>query len=61
MNSLKITNLTKTYDNGVKALSNIYLEIENGMFGLLGPNGAGKSTLMKLERANTDIGFVCPN
>ena len=47
MNSLKITNLTKTYDNGVKALSNIYLEIENGMFGLLGPNGAGKSTLMK--------------
>ena len=47
MNSLKITNLTKTYDNGVNALSNIYLEIENGMFGLLGPNGAGKSTLMK--------------
>ncbi|NMD28782.1 MAG: ABC transporter ATP-binding protein [Bacteroidetes bacterium] len=42
-----MTNLTKTYDNGVKALSNIYLEIENGMFGLLGPNGAGKSTLMK--------------
>ena len=47
MNSLKITNLTKTYDNGVKALSNIYLEIENGMFGLLGPNGAGLSSLMK--------------
>jgi len=47
MNSLKITNLTKTYDNGVNALSNISLEIENGMFGLLGPNGAGKSTLMK--------------
>lgn len=47
MNSLKIKNLTKTYANGVKALSNISLEIENGMFGLLGPNGAGKSTLMK--------------
>ena len=47
MNSLKITNLTKTYTNGAKALSNISLEIENGMFGLLGPNGAGKSTLMK--------------
>lgn len=47
MNNLKITNLTKTYTNGVKALSNISLEIENGMFGLLGPNGAGKSTLMK--------------
>ncbi|CAM4259145.1 ABC transporter ATP-binding protein [Flavobacterium terrigena] len=47
MNSLKIKNLTKTYANGTKALSNISLEIENGMFGLLGPNGAGKSTLMK--------------
>ncbi|WP_310555548.1 ABC transporter ATP-binding protein [Flavobacterium sp.] len=47
MNSLKIKNLTKTYANGVQALSNISLEIENGMFGLLGPNGAGKSTLMK--------------
>lgn len=47
MNSLKIKNLTKTYANGVKALSSISLEIENGMFGLLGPNGAGKSTLMK--------------
>ncbi len=47
MNSLKIKNLTKTYANGVLALSNISLEIENGMFGLLGPNGAGKSTLMK--------------
>jgi ABC-type multidrug transport system ATPase subunit len=47
MNSLKIKNLAKTYTNGVKALSNISLEIENGMFGLLGPNGAGKSTLMK--------------
>ena len=47
MNSLKIKNLTKTYANGMKALGNITLEIENGMFGLLGPNGAGKSTLMK--------------
>lgn len=47
MNSLKIKNLTKTYANGVKAMNNISLTIENGMFGLLGPNGAGKSTLMK--------------
>lgn len=47
MNSLKINNLSKTYANGVKALDNISIEIENGMFGLLGPNGAGKSTLMK--------------
>lgn len=47
MNSLKIKTLSKTYSNGVKAINNISLEIENGMFGLLGPNGAGKSSLMK--------------
>lgn len=47
MNSLKIKNLAKTYSNGVQAMNDISLEIENGMFGLLGPNGAGKSTLMK--------------
>lgn len=47
MNNLKITNLSKTYSNGVKALQNITLDIPTGMFGLLGPNGAGKSTLMR--------------
>lgn len=47
MNSLSIKNLTKTYANGVQALCNISLEINNGMFGLLGPNGAGKSSLMR--------------
>lgn len=47
MNTLKINNLNKTYDNGVKALNGINLEITNGMFGLLGANGAGKSSLMR--------------
>lgn len=47
MGTLKITNLSKTYSNGVKALDNVSLELKNGMFGLLGPNGAGKSTLMR--------------
>lgn len=47
MNSLSIKNLTKTYANGVHALSNISLEVNKGMFGLLGPNGAGKSSLMR--------------
>jgi ABC-2 type transport system ATP-binding protein len=46
--SLKITNISKTYPNGVKALQNITLTIPNGMYGLLGPNGAGKSTLMRI-------------
>lgn len=47
MNSLSIKNLSKTYENGTKAIDHLSLEITNGMFGLLGPNGAGKSTLMR--------------
>lgn len=60
MSNLTITNLSKTYSNGVKALQNISLDIPVGMFGLLGPNGAGKSTLMRtiatLQEA--DEGFI---
>ena len=44
---LEIKNLSKTYANGVHALTDINLAIPRGMFGLLGPNGAGKSTLMR--------------
>ena len=44
---LRIEGLSKTYANGVRALSGVNLEIPRGMFGLLGPNGAGKSTLMR--------------
>ena len=47
MNNLIISNISKTYANGVKALDAISLDIPVGMFGLLGPNGAGKSTLMR--------------
>ncbi len=47
MAQLRISNLSKTYPNGVKALDDVSLEIGNGMFGLLGPNGAGKSSLMR--------------
>lgn len=47
MMEIKIINLSKTYPNGIKALSDISLTIKQGMFGLLGPNGAGKSTLMR--------------
>jgi ABC-type multidrug transport system ATPase subunit len=45
--ALEIAGLSKTYPNGVRALSNVSLTIPPGMFGLLGPNGAGKSTLMR--------------
>ncbi|HBK70756.1 MAG TPA: multidrug ABC transporter ATP-binding protein [Flavobacteriaceae bacterium] len=44
---LEIKNLSKTYNNGVKALQDVSLTIGKGMFGLLGQNGAGKSTLMR--------------
>jgi len=45
---LSIANLSKTYSNGTRALSDVSLTIPAGMFGLLGPNGAGKSTLMRI-------------
>lgn len=45
---VSIEGLNKIYKNGNKALKNVNLEIENGMFGLLGPNGAGKSSLMRI-------------
>ncbi|HEV7349917.1 ABC transporter ATP-binding protein [Telluribacter sp.] len=44
---LIIQNLNKTYSNGVQALKDVSLTINQGMFGLLGPNGAGKSSLMR--------------
>ncbi len=46
--TLNISNISKTYPNGVQALKNVTLTIPNGMYGLLGPNGAGKSTLMRI-------------
>lgn len=45
---ITIDHLTQIYRNGNKAIKDLSLEIDNGMFGLLGPNGAGKSTLMKI-------------
>lgn len=44
---LTISDVNKTYSNGVKALDSVSLSISNGLFGLLGPNGAGKSSLMR--------------
>ncbi len=45
---IEIEGLSKIYKNGKRALSDININIENGMFGLLGPNGAGKSSLMRI-------------
>jgi ABC-type multidrug transport system ATPase subunit len=44
---LRVSHLSKTYPNGVRAIKDVSLTIGAGMFGLLGPNGAGKSSLMR--------------
>jgi ABC-2 type transport system ATP-binding protein len=48
---ISISNLSKTYASGFRALKDISLDIRRGeIFALLGPNGAGKTTL---------IGIIC--
>ncbi|MEA5026841.1 MAG: phosphonate ABC transporter ATP-binding protein [Erysipelotrichaceae bacterium] len=45
---IKFTNVCKTYPNGVKALVDVNLEIEQGEFvAVIGLSGAGKSTLIR--------------
>jgi ABC-2 type transport system ATP-binding protein len=45
MPALEITELRKTYANGIEALKGINLIVQKGdFFALLGANGAGKST-----------------
>src|SRR5260370_7520557 len=47
--SIAVTQLSKTYGSGFKALKGINLEIRRGeIFALLGPNGAGKTTLISI-------------
>lgn len=42
---ISVSNLSKTYASGFRALKSIDLEIRRGeIFALLGPNGAGKTT-----------------
>lgn len=48
MNELKVTDLTKIYQNGKKALDGFSFTFTEGIYGILGPNGAGKSTLIHL-------------
>ncbi|HVB89900.1 MAG TPA: ABC transporter ATP-binding protein, partial [Beijerinckiaceae bacterium] len=47
--AISISQLSKTYATGFKALKAIDLEIRRGeIFALLGPNGAGKTTLINI-------------
>ena len=46
---LTVKDLSKSYDDGFRALKNVNLEIREGeIFALLGPNGAGKTTLISI-------------
>ena len=61
---ISVSNLSKTYASGFKALNGINLEINRGeIFALLGPNGAGKTTLISIicGIANPSQGNVSVN
>ena len=46
---ISVSNLSKTYGSGFKALNSVNLDIRRGeIFALLGPNGAGKTTLISI-------------
>ncbi|MEA5445690.1 ABC transporter ATP-binding protein [Gammaproteobacteria bacterium AB-CW1] len=47
--AIEVKDLSKTYEGGFQALSEVNLNIEHGeIFALLGPNGAGKTTLISI-------------
>ena len=45
---ITIKNLSKVFKDGTRALTNVNLVIEDGVFGLLGPNASGKTTLLRI-------------
>lgn len=45
---LEMINICKTYPNRKKALQDVTLTLESGVYALFGENGAGKTTLMKI-------------
>src|SRR5947209_20232814 len=61
---ISVSNLSKTYGSGFRALNGINLDINKGeIFALLGPNGAGKTTLISIicGIANLSEGRVMVN
>jgi ABC-2 type transport system ATP-binding protein len=46
---IRVSNVSKTYQSGFRALKQVDLDIRRGeIFALLGPNGAGKTTLISI-------------
>lgn len=46
---IRIKNVTKIYNNNVKAVDNLNLTVNDGeIVGFIGPNGAGKTTALKM-------------
>lgn len=53
---IKFNNVSKTYPNGVRALVDVNLEIEQGEFvAIIGLSGAGKSTLIRTVNKMIDV------
>lgn len=53
---IEMKNVSKRYDDGFEALTNLNLKIESGKFySILGPSGSGKTTVLRIIAGFSDI------